>query len=93
MSDPRAAVPSPVRAVVVDDEPAARDVVITLLADHRDVAVIGEATNGREAVELVRRTRPDLVFLDIQMPDLDGFGVLEALGCRRSARRRVRDRA
>ena len=80
MTDSRAAEPSPVRAVVVDDEPSARDVVITLLADHRDIAVIGEATNGREAVELVRRTRPDLVFLDIQMPDLDGFGVLDALG-------------
>ena len=65
------------RAVVVDDEPAARDVIITLLANHTDVSVIGEATNGREAVALIRRARPDLLFLDIQMPDLDGFGVLE----------------
>ncbi|MFN2566343.1 MAG: LytR/AlgR family response regulator transcription factor [Gemmatimonadaceae bacterium] len=72
--------PSVVRAVVVDDEPAARDVVVTLLAEHPTVEVIGEATNGREAVELVRRLRPDLLFLDIQMPDQDGFGVLEALG-------------
>jgi two-component system LytT family response regulator len=70
----------PVRAVVVDDEPAARDAVITLLAEHPSVQVIGEATNGREAVELIRRTRPDLLFLDIQMPDEDGFRVLEALG-------------
>ena len=69
-----------VRAVVVDDEPAAREVVTTLLAEHPTVEVIGEATNGREAVELVRRLRPDLLFLDIQMPDQDGFRVLEALG-------------
>ena len=69
-----------VRAVVVDDEPTAREVVTTLLAEHPTVEVIGEATNGREAVELVRRLRPDLLFLDIQMPDQDGFRVLEALG-------------
>ncbi len=69
-----------VRAVVVDDEPAARDVITTLLADYEGISVIGEATNGREAVELIRRAKPDLVFLDIQMPDGDGFGVIEALG-------------
>ena len=73
--------PSPtVRAVVVDDEPTAREVVMTLLAEHPTVQVVGEATNGREAVALVRRVRPDLLFLDIQMPDQDGFRVLEALG-------------
>ncbi len=70
----------PVRALVVDDEPDARDVVRTLLAEHADVQLVGEASNGCEAVELVRRMRPDLLFLDVQMPDLDGFGVLEALG-------------
>lgn len=69
-----------VRAVIVDDEPEARDVVRTLLAAHPEVQVIAEAGNGREAVELVRRERPDLLFLDIQMPDRDGFAVLEALG-------------
>ena len=74
-------IPAPVvRAVVVDDEPDGREVVLTLLAAHPDVEVIGQAGNGREAVEVVRRTRPDLLFLDIQMPDQDGFGVLEALG-------------
>ena len=72
--------PPVVRAVVVDDEPAAREVVLTLLAEHPTVQVIGEATNGREAVELVRRTKPDLLFLDVQMPDEDGFRVLERLG-------------
>jgi two-component system LytT family response regulator len=69
-----------VRAIVVDDEPAAREVVTTLLAEHPTVELIGEATNGHEAVALVRRLRPDLLFLDIQMPDQDGFRVLEALG-------------
>jgi two-component system, LytTR family, response regulator len=69
-----------IRAVVVDDEPSARDVVLTLLAEHPSVEVVGEATNGREAVELIRRLRPGLLFLDVQMPDLDGFAVLDALG-------------
>jgi two-component system LytT family response regulator len=72
--------PATVRAVVVDDEPTAREVVMTLLAEHPTVQVVGEASNGNEAVELVRRVRPDLLFLDIQMPDQDGFRVLEALG-------------
>jgi two-component system LytT family response regulator len=69
-----------VRAVVVDDEPAARDAVTTLLAEHPSVRVVGEATNGRDAVLLIQRERPDLLFLDVQMPDQDGFGVLESLG-------------
>ncbi len=69
-----------VRAVIVDDEPAARDVVLTLLEEHPSIEVVGEATNGKEAVELLRSARPDLVFLDVQMPDQDGFGVLQALG-------------
>ena len=77
-TSPRA--PATVRAVVVDDEPTAREVVMTLLAEHPTVQVVGEATNGKEAVQLVRRLRPDLLFLDIQMPDQDGFRVLEALG-------------
>jgi two-component system, LytTR family, response regulator len=69
-----------VRAVVVDDEPTAREAVTTLLAEHPSVRVVGEASNGKEAVQLVKRLRPDLLFLDIQMPDQDGFRVLEELG-------------
>ena len=69
-----------VRAVVVDDEPTAREVVLTLLAEHPTVQVVGEATNGTEAVRLVRQLKPDVLFLDIQMPDQDGFRVLEMLG-------------
>jgi two-component system, LytTR family, response regulator len=70
---------SPYRAVIADDEPAARDVVRTFLAGSERIAVVGEAANGREAIEQVRRLAPALLFLDIQMPDVDGFRVLEAL--------------
>src|SRR3954466_5380663 len=71
---------SRIRAVVVDDEPAARDVVLTLLAQHDRIDIVGEATNGVEAVDVIRRLRPELLFLDIQMPALGGFSVLEQLG-------------
>jgi two-component system LytT family response regulator len=72
--------PDDVRAVIVDDEPAAREVIVALLAEHARVRIVGEAGNGQQAVAVLRATRPDLVFLDVQMPDLDGFGVLDALG-------------
>ena len=68
-----------VRTVVVDDEPVARDAVLTLLESEPAIEVVGEAGNGREAVDVIRETRPDLLFLDVQMPDLDGFQVLERL--------------
>ena len=69
-----------IRAVIVDDEPVARDVVRAMLAERADVVVDGEAADGTAAVDVIRRVRPDVVFLDIQMPDRDGFEVLEALG-------------
>jgi two-component system LytT family response regulator len=69
-----------IRAVVVDDEPASRDAVLTMLADEPLVAVVGTAANGGEAVDAVRRLRPELLLLDIQMPDADGFEVLDKLG-------------
>lgn len=72
--------PTRLRAVVVDDEPAAREAVVTLLAEVPEIELVGEASNGRQAVEVVRQVRPDMLFLDVQMPDLDGFGVLESLG-------------
>jgi two-component system LytT family response regulator len=68
------------RAVIADDEPAAREVLSGFLDDVSMISVIGEARNGKEAVEVVRRLSPDLLFLDVQMPDRDGFGVLDALG-------------
>lgn len=67
-------------AVIVDDEPAAREAIRTFLDDEPRVEVVGEAGNGNEAVEVVREERPDLLFLDVQMPDRDGFAVLELLG-------------
>lgn len=69
-----------VRAVVVDDEPAGRAAVTTFLAEVPSIEVVGEAADAVEAIEVIGRARPDLLFLDIQMPDGDGFGVLEALG-------------
>lgn len=68
-----------IRAIIVDDEPPARDLIATLLRRERDVEITGLCANGHEAVTLIRATRPDLVFLDVQMPGLDGFGVLEEL--------------
>jgi two-component system LytT family response regulator len=67
------------RCVVVDDEPPARKRVRELLAAARDVTVVGEARTGTEAVQVISDLQPDVVFLDVQMPELDGFGVLAAL--------------
>lgn len=67
------------RVLVVDDEPAARRKILRFLQDEPDVEVVGEAASGREAVERILSERPDLIFLDIHMPDMDGFDVVEAL--------------
>ena len=68
------------KAIVIDDEPAARRLIKNLLQEHKDVVeVIGEAGNGREAIEKIESLTPDLIFLDIQMPDLTGFEVIEKL--------------
>lgn len=69
----------PLRAIVVDDEPLARDSIRALLAHENDIVITGEAT-GIDAAALVARTRPDIMFLDIQMPDVDGFALLEKIG-------------
>ena len=71
--------PNPMRIVIVDDEPLARRGIRQLLAPHLDVEVAGEARNGREAVRMLNALAPDVVFLDIQMPELDGFAVLRQL--------------
>src|SRR5687767_926404 len=67
------------KVLIVDDEAPARAKVRRYLADYDDVDVIGEADNGTEAAERIVELRPDLVFLDIQMPGLDGFGVIDAI--------------
>ena len=67
------------RTLIVDDEAPARERLTRLLADFEEVEVIGEAEDGVQAVGMIERERPDLVLLDIQMPGLDGLGVVEAL--------------
>ena len=69
----------PIGLLIVDDEALARERLKRLLADLEKVELIGEAEGGVQAVEMIERERPDLVLLDIQMPGLDGFGVIEAL--------------
>lgn len=70
---------SGISALIVDDEPLARERVRELLDGAEDIEVIGEAANGEEALTMIAGEAPDLVFLDIQMPELDGFGMLRAL--------------
>ncbi len=70
----------PVRALIVDDEPLARETIHMLLDDRPEVEVVGVCANGEEAVAAIQEKAPDLVFLDVQMPALDGFGVIQAIG-------------
>jgi two-component system, LytTR family, response regulator len=65
----------PIRTVIVDDEPHARRYIAELLADEPQVSIVGEASNGKESLDVIRDCEPELVFLDIQMPDLDGFAM------------------
>jgi two-component system, LytTR family, response regulator len=69
-----------IRAIIADDEPLARRGVRQLLAPHRDIAVVAETRNGRDTVRALRELKPELLFLDVQMPELDGFGVLREIG-------------
>src|SRR5512139_2524592 len=69
-----------IRALVVDDEPLARERVTTLVQGEPDLDVVGECRDGHEAIDAIIRLEPDLVFLDIQMPGADGFDVIKAVG-------------
>ena len=69
-----------IRVLIVDDEPLARRFIRRMLKDDQEVSIIGECKNGLEAVAAIREKSPDLLFLDVQMPELDGFMVLETLG-------------
>ena len=71
-----------IRALIADDEPPARRLLRRHLERHRDIAVLGEVGSGTEAVERIRALDPDIVFLDVQMPELDGFGVVREIGTR-----------
>jgi two-component system LytT family response regulator len=68
------------RTLIVDDEALARTALLRLLKRERDVSVIGQCSDGEMAVGAIRQMKPDLVFLDVQMPEMDGFEVLEAIG-------------
>ncbi|MBM3845043.1 MAG: response regulator transcription factor [Verrucomicrobia bacterium] len=67
------------RVIIVDDEPLARERLRRLLGEVPGAAIVCECSNGAEAIVAIRKDRPDLVFLDVQMPEVDGFGVLAAL--------------
>jgi two-component system LytT family response regulator len=69
-----------IRVLLVDDESLAREMLREMLQDDPQVTIVGESCNGHEAVEAIRTHSPDLIFLDVQMPELGGFEVLEALG-------------
>ena len=70
---------SKIRALVVDDEPVARDRVVRLLQQQADIELVGQCSNGLETVTAIEQLSPDLVFLDVQMPEMDGFEVVRAL--------------
>jgi two-component system LytT family response regulator len=72
--------PETLRVLVADDETPARQRVVDLLRKDAQVSVIAEAADGEAAVEAIQKQRPDLVFLDVQMPELDGLGVIDAIG-------------
>jgi two-component system LytT family response regulator len=69
-----------IRTVIVDDEPLARSNVAVLLRLDPKIELVGECGSGEEALAAIRKTKPDLIFLDVQMPECDGFDVLELLG-------------
>jgi two-component system, LytTR family, response regulator len=74
---------APIRVLIADDEALARKFIRRMLKDDHDVEIVGECTNGKEAVAMIRKQNPDVVFLDVQMPEMDGFAVLESIGIER----------
>ena len=74
-----AAAPAPLRVLVVDDEPLAREKIRGMVDLDPEIRVVGECANGAEAIEAIQNLRPDLILLDVQMPEVGGFAVLEAL--------------
>jgi len=69
-----------IRTLIVDDEPLARHRLRQLLQNEPEIELVGECADGREALATIQKTPPDLIFLDVHMPELDGFGVIEAIG-------------
>src|SRR5262249_54873388 len=80
MAEPReVGEPRRIRTVIVDDEPLAREGVRMLLAGDPEIELLGESGSGKQAVAMIRALRPDLVFLDVQMPEMNGFEVMRAV--------------
>ena len=71
---------SEIKVLIDDDELLGRERICSLLSKHADIKIVGECVNGREAVEAIQNLNPDLVFLDVQMPKIDGFEVVEIIG-------------
>jgi DNA-binding NarL/FixJ family response regulator len=71
--------PGQIRILVVDDHPLLRGGIAALIADQRDLSLVGEASNGREALEEFRRLEPDITLMDVQMPDMDGIDAIIAI--------------
>ena len=69
-----------IRALIADDEALARKFIRQMLRDDKEVEIVGECSNGKETVAMIRKQKPDVVFLDVQMPEMDGFAVLESIG-------------
>lgn len=71
---------SEIKVLIVDDELLGRKRIRASLREQTDIKIVGESVNGREAVEAIQNLKPDLVFLDVQMPEIDGFRVVEIIG-------------
>ncbi|HLJ29576.1 MAG TPA: LytTR family DNA-binding domain-containing protein [Candidatus Angelobacter sp.] len=69
----------PIRTLIVDDEPLARERIALLLADEPDIQIVGECGDGRSTVRAIKSQTPNLIFLDIQLPEMDGFQIIEAV--------------
>ena len=67
-----------IRTVIIDDEPLARARITRLINQYKEFTIVGQAGNGNEGIEMIEKLVPELVFLDIEMPDMDGFKMLEA---------------
>lgn len=72
-------VSKPIRVIVVDDEPIVRTGIRKLLAEEKDVTLVAECPDGKAAIEAIKKKSPDIVFLDVQMPEVDGFHVIKSL--------------
>ncbi|MFN2445488.1 MAG: LytR/AlgR family response regulator transcription factor [Vicinamibacterales bacterium] len=74
---------SKIRTMVVDDEPVARERMVSLLQQEQDIELVGECADGQQAINAIQANHPDLVFLDVQMPACDGFRIIQQVGADR----------